>query len=69
MFRRLYKFDGPIFGWRAHTRGEGAHIRDVNWVNWSIFGGAYIRGEGVLTRLYGILYRNKASIINIWPLF
>ena len=39
MFRRLYKFDGPIFGWRAHTRGEGAHIRDVNWVNWSIFGG------------------------------
>ena len=32
-------------------------------------GGAYIRGEGVLTRLYGILYRNKASIINIWPLF
>ena len=28
-------------------------------------GGAYIRGEGVLTRLYGVLYRNKASIINI----
>ena len=37
MFRGLYKFDGPIFGWRAHTRGERAHIRDVNWVNWSIF--------------------------------
>ena len=33
MFRKLDKFDGPIFG-------EGGYIRDVNWVTYL---GAYIR--------------------------
>ena len=53
MFRRLDKFDRPIFrGGRGGQGGVykgGAYIRDVNWVTYlggRIFGGggAYIRG-------------------------
>ena len=55
MFRRLEKFDGPIFGGGGgggervggiYTKG-GAYIRDVNWLTYlrGVYSwGVYIRG-------------------------
>ena len=52
MFRRLDKFDGPIFGggWGCGHIYGGAYIWDANWFT-------YLRGVysgGVLTGFYGV---------------
>ena len=44
MFRRLDKFDGPIFG--------EAYIRDVNWVTYLGGGGERIFGRVYIRRAY-----------------
>ena len=44
MFRRLDKFDGPIFGGSYIWRGE-AYIQDVNWVTY-LWGTYFFRGGG-----------------------
>ena len=60
MFRRLDKFDGPMFGVGSGGGGvriyEGAYIRDANWVTY--LGGVY-SGGGVYTggRINGISTR------------
>ena len=66
MFRRLDKFDGPIFVGGVYTWG-GAYIQDVNWVKY--LGAAYSEGliyGSVLTRFYIISYFDTDSfIVNI----
>ena len=62
MFRRLDKFDEPIFGGEGGgLYTGGTYIRDVNWVTYlggvySWGRGVYIQGEGggVLRVFYGM---------------
>ena len=68
MFRRLGKFDGPIFG-GAYTRGGEVYIRFVNWVTYlGVWGRIFVEGGclymgGVLTGLYGIF--TGLTLINL----
>ena len=53
MFRKLDKFDGPIFG-------EGGYIRDVNWITYL---GAYIRGADKRGGINRVLRYDKTIVI------
>ena len=71
MFRRLDKFDRPIFGWGGGIYTGGSYIRDVNWVTYlgGVLGGLIYGGRinGILwyMTLQANLLNNEIIVFNV----